>query len=117
MGLLKAIEGHGRLLSYLHTTGLKDGDVIALSGDVLREGQGVEDYGVDCELIVHVKNEQDVTMAGRCEVFIFDVAHHKEIARELLIKPTPLPQRGWSLVAFDAEDGIAVYADEHIGAE
>jgi len=117
IGLAKALEGHAQLIAFLHTTGLKDKDVIALEGDVLRQGKGVEDFGVDCQLIVHVKNEEDVSMAGRCEVFIYDVSRQRQIAREMLIKPTRLDARGWHLISYDAEDGIAVYADEHIGAE
>ncbi|RME85152.1 MAG: hypothetical protein D6771_03570, partial [Zetaproteobacteria bacterium] len=71
---------------------------------------------VDCDLITHIKNESKVSIGGMCEVLLFDTAHHKEVARKLIIKPQTLGQ-GWRLLALDAEDGIAVYADEHVGAE
>ncbi len=116
IGLLTALKGKAQILALTHTTGLKEGDVIDVQSDVLREGEGVEDFGVDCELIVHVKNGEQVSMGGRCEVFVYDLVNKKEVEFKLIIRPTDIG-RHWTLIGWDEKDHVAIYADEEIGAE
>jgi len=115
--ILHALDGKAQFISINHTAGLKDGDVITLSNDVLREeGGAFEDFGVDCQLSVHVKGA-DVVLSGMCEILMVD-QHHREIEHRGMVKPFTMHGGGdWQLIYYDAEDGIAVYADEEVGLE
>jgi len=115
--ILHALEGKAQFISINHTAGLKDGDVMTLSNDVLREGDGdFEDFGVDCQLSVHVKGS-DVTLAGMCQILLVD-QDHREIEHKGVIKPVTMKSGAdWQLIYYDVEDGIAVYADEEVGLE
>jgi len=117
LALLKALEGKAQLLAFSHSTGLKDGDVMLIANDVLREGGNkAEDVGVDCEMILHVKNEEIVTVSGRCAVQVFDISRGKQITRKLIIKPITLGKH-WTLVAYDEAEHVAIYMEEEIGTE
>jgi len=115
--ILHALEGKAQFISINHTAGLKDGYVMTLSNDVLREGDGdFEDFGVDCQLSVHIKGT-DVTLAGMCQILLID-QDHREIEHKGIIKPVTMKSGvDWQLIYYDAEDGIAVYADEEVGLE
>lgn len=116
IGLLTSLKGEAQILALTHTTGVQDGDVLDIQSDVLREGKGVEDFGVDCELIVHVDKGEQVTMGGRCEVFVFDIVNKQQVESKMIIKPMTIG-RHWTLIAWDEKDHVAIYADEEIGAE
>lgn len=112
-----ALAGKAQYIFLNHTAGLKDGDVITIANDVLRENSGqFEDFGVDCQLSVHLKGN-DVSLGGMCEVLFMD-KDHREIEHKLMIKPVAMqPGKSWVLLYSDDEDGIAIYADEEVGIE
>ncbi len=115
--LLTAWKGSAQMLGFLHTTGMKDGDVVMLQGDVMRgDGASSEDFGVDCELIVHVKNGEKVTIAGKCDVLVWDVANKRQVKQKMILKPTEVGD-DWTLVGWDKKEHIAIYVNEEIGAE
>ncbi|MDQ6955127.1 MAG: hypothetical protein Q9M20_06750 [Mariprofundaceae bacterium] len=115
--ILHATAGKAQFIALTHTAGLKNDDVIMLSNDVLREGDGdFEDFGVDCQLSVHIKGS-DVTLAGMCELLMMD-QDGREIEHKGIIKPVTIHSgAAWVLIYYNAEDGIAVYADEEVGLE
>ena len=111
------LQGNAQFIFMNHTSGLKDGDVITVANDVLREDAGhFSDFGVDCQMTIHIKGEI-VSLGGMCEILMLD-QDKREIEHKLFIKPTEMqPGKGWVLLYFDSEDGIAVYADEEVGLE
>jgi len=115
--ILHALQGTAQFIFLNHTAGLKDGDVITIANDVLREAAGhFEDFGVDCQLSVHI-NGEDVTLSGLCEFLMVD-KDHREIEHKGIVKPTLMhPGKDWVLLYDNVEDGIAIYADEEIGIE
>lgn len=115
--ILQTLQGNAQFIFMNHTAGLQDGDVITISNDVLRENAGhFEDFGVDCQLSVHM-NGQDVTLSGMCEFLMVD-KDHREIEHKGVVKPMVMhPGKEWVLLYFNAEDGIAIYADEEISIE
>lgn len=115
--ILQAMQDDAQFIAISHTAGLKDGDVITMSNDVLREGDSsFEDFGVDCQLSLHVKGA-DVSLAGMCQILMMDqdgrIIDHKGIVKQVTLKQGA----DWQLIYYDAEDGIAVYANEEIGLE
>jgi len=115
--ILHAMQGKAQFITIAHTAGLKDGDVMTISNDVLREGDGdFEDFGVDCQLAVHIKGSE-VSLAGMCEMLMMD-QDGREIEHKGIVKPAIMePGVDWQLIYYDEEDGIAVYADEEVGLE
>jgi len=115
--ILHALDGKAQFIFMNHTAGLKDGDVITVSNDVLREDAGrFEDFGVDCQITVHVKG-RDVSLAGMCEFLMID-QDYREIDHKGIVTPKMMPPgQDWVLIYYDAEDGIAIYADENMGVE
>ncbi len=115
--ILHVLDGKAQFILINHTAGLKDGDVIVIGSDVLRDDHGsFEDFGVDCQMVVHIKGK-DVELGGICEVLMVD-KNHREIEHQGIIKKfTMHPGADWQLIYNDVEDGIAVYADEKIGLE
>jgi len=115
--ILESLNGKAQFISINHTAGLKDGDVITISNDVLRDSDGsFADFGVDCQLTVHVKGD-DVTLAGLCQMLMVD-QNNREIEHKGFVKSiTMKPGEDWTLIYYDEEDGIAVYADEEVGIE
>ncbi|MDX8392435.1 MAG: hypothetical protein R8K53_07700, partial [Mariprofundaceae bacterium] len=60
---------------------------------------------------------EDVSLAGMCQILIVD-QDNREIEHKGIIKPyTMHAGSDWELIYYDAEDGIAVYADEEVGME
>jgi len=106
-----------QFISINHTAGLLDGDVVTIANDVLRDNAGAfDDFGVDCQIIVHVK-EALVTLSGLCQMMVMDQDHRK-VEHKGMIKPFAMKHGSdWQLIYYDAEDGIAVYADEEIGLD
>jgi len=115
--ILQVVKGKAQFIAISHTAGLKDGDVMTIANDVLREGASdFEDFGVDCQLSLHIQGK-DVSLAGMCEMLMID-QDGREIEHKGIIKPVTMHSGGgWQLIYYDAEDGIAVYADEEIGLE
>jgi len=115
--ILHVLDGKAQFVSINHTAGLKDGDVIVIENDVLRDNHGsFEDFGVDCQMVVHLKGD-DVVLGGMCEILMVD-KNHREIEHKGIIKKFEMhPGSDWQLIYNDVEDGIAVYADEEIGLE
>jgi len=116
-GILSTLDGKAQFIFMNHTSGLKDGDVITVSSDVLRDNAGsFDDFGVDCQLSVHLKNKA-LSLAGICEFLMVD-QDNREIQHKGIIKPIPLTTAGsWTLIYYDEEDGIAIYADNEFGLE
>ncbi|MDX8392010.1 MAG: hypothetical protein R8K53_05505, partial [Mariprofundaceae bacterium] len=98
--ILHAMDGKAQFISINHTAGLKDGDVLTIGNDVLREGAGdFEDFGVDCQLSVHIKAE-DVSLAGMCQILIVD-QDNREIEHKGIIKPyTMHAGSDWELIYY-----------------
>jgi hypothetical protein len=115
--ILQSLNGKAQFIAISHTAGLKNGDVMTISNDVLREGDGAfEDFGVDCQLTLHIKGS-NVSLAGMCEILMMD-QDGREIEHKGIVKPVAMHSGGnWQLIYYDAEDGIAIYADEEIGLE
>ncbi len=115
--ILQATQGKAQFIAISHTAGLKDGDVMTIANDVLREGAGdFEDFGVDCQLSLHIQGS-DVSLAGICQILMID-QDGREIEHKGIIKSIAMKSGvDWQLLYYDAEDGIAVYADEEIGLE
>ncbi|MDQ6972467.1 MAG: hypothetical protein Q9M30_07450, partial [Mariprofundaceae bacterium] len=115
--VLNSLEGKAQFIFMNHTAGLKDGDVISVATDVLRdEGGKFEDFGIDCQMTVHLKGNADV-LSGICEILMLD-QDGREIEHNAIIKPTSVASgNGWTLLHFDAEDGIAIYASADSGME
>ncbi len=116
--ILSALQGSAQYLFMNHTSGLQNGDVIMVTNDVLRDNAGsFEDFGIGCQLSVHIKNKQDVEIAGLCEFLMVD-KNHRQIEHKGIIKPVMLESgKDWILVYNNEEDGIAIYADEEFGME
>jgi len=116
--ILHVTAGQAQFIAINHTSGLKDGDVIVISNDVLREGdKNFEDFGVDCQITVHLE-KQHATLAGMCQILIMD-QDYREIDHKGIVKPHDVSEggKGWQLIYNDKEDGIAVYADAEFGLE
>ena len=117
--IIHALQGNAQYIFMNHTAGLVDGDVVTVANDVLRDNAGhFEDFGVDCQLSVHINaSNQDVTLAGMCEFLMVD-KDHRQIEHKGIVKPTVLQSgKDWVLIYYNAEDGIAVYADAEVGLE
>ncbi|OIO56648.1 MAG: hypothetical protein COX57_03980 [Alphaproteobacteria bacterium CG_4_10_14_0_2_um_filter_63_37] len=114
---LTEMEGKAQFVFVTHTAGLKDGDVVSVQTDVLREeGGAFEDFGVDCQMAVHTKGES-VSLSGFCDVLMVD-QNNRMIDHKMVIKPVSMAAgRDWILIGVDEEDGIAIYADEEVGTE
>ncbi len=115
--ILSSMLSKAQFISINHTAGLLDGDVVTIANDVLRDNAGAfDDFGVDCQIIVHVK-EALVTLSGLCQMMVMDQDHRK-VEHKGMIKPFAMKHGSdWQLIYYDAEDGIAVYADEEIGLD
>jgi len=116
--ILHAMQGKAQFISINHTAGVVDGDILTIANDVLREGsdKGFEDFGVDCQLTIHLKAE-NVTLAGICEILMID-QDGREIEHKAIVKPTTVESgKDWVLLYNDEEDGIAIYVDENMGTE
>jgi hypothetical protein len=115
--ILQKMAGEAQFILINHTSGVQDGDVITIANDVLRSGDAAfEDFGVDCQIVVHI-NSEDVKLSGICEMLMLDQDHRK-IEHKGIIKSTKMHSgKDWQLIYYDAEDGIAVYADEEVGLE
>jgi len=115
--ILSPMKGKAQYIFLNHTAGLKDGDVITIASDVLRDNAAhFEDFGVDCQLSVHLKGS-DVSLAGMCQFLMVD-QDHREIEHKGIVKPVTLHDgQGWVLIYYNEEDGIAIYANEEIGTE
>jgi len=115
--ILQKMAGEAQFILINHTSGLKDGDVITIANDVIRSGDAdFEDFGVDCQIVVRIAGK-NVKLSGMCEILIVD-QDYREIDHKGIIKSTEMHSgKDWQLIYYDAEDGIAVYADEEIGLE
>jgi len=117
IGLLQALKGKAQMLAYAHTTGVKDGDVLMATTDILRGNEtSAEDFGVDCQLFLHVKNDEDVSVGGLCTVEVYDISHAKQVSAKVIIKSMPVHSH-WTLVGWDDQDHIAIYVNEEVGTE
>lgn len=114
--ILEAMQGKAQFIFLNHTSGLKDGDVISVATDVLRDQAGdFEDFGIDCQMTVHLKG--NAVLSGICQILMLD-QDGREIEHRAIVKPTTLASgKGWVLIYDDEEDGIAIYADENVGLE
>ena len=117
--ILQVTAGKAQFIAISHTSGLKDGDVITMNNDVLREGdKNFEDFGVDCEIAFHVQ-ASDVALSGMCQILMIDQDYreidHKGIVKEHHIDTAK--KEVWHLIYNDQEDGIAVYASAEIELE
>ncbi|WP_287962923.1 hypothetical protein [Alcanivorax sp.] len=115
-GLLTALKGEAQILALTHTTGVKDNDVLDIQADVLREGQSLEDFGVDCQLILDVPDGEHVKIGGKCQTLVWDIVNARQVKSDMLIKPT-LVGKDWTLIAWDAKEHVAIYVNEEMGAE
>ena len=117
MNILQALQGKAQFISINHTAGLKDGDVISIASDVLRDDDGTfEDFGVDCQFSVHIKDE-DVSIGGMCQIMLVDQSG-RVIEHKGFVKPVVMHAgEDWQLIYYNAKDGIAVYADENMEQE
>ncbi|MDQ6984295.1 MAG: hypothetical protein Q9M44_06235 [Ghiorsea sp.] len=115
--ILSALKGKAQYVFMNHTAGLKDGDVITVANDVLRDNAGdFEDFGMGCQLSVKLKGK-DVTLSGLCHFFLVD-KNNQQIKHKGIIKQASLAvNKGWVLIYYAAEDGIAIYANEEFGWE
>ena len=115
--IIQSLKGKAQYIFMNHTAGLKDGDVITVANDVLRENAGkFDDLGMGCQLSVKVKFK-DVTLAGICHFFLVD-KNKQQVKHKGIIKATTLSTgQDWVLIYDSAEDGIAIYADESFGWE
>lgn len=116
--ILQVMQGKAQYISMNHTAGVIDGDIITLASDVLREGADnkFEDFGVDCQLSIHIKGT-NVTLAGICQILMID-QDGREIEHKAIVKSTTVESgNGWVLLYYDADDGIAIYADSEVGME
>lgn len=115
--ILGATKGEAQFISINHTAGLKDGDVVSISNDVLRSSEdSFQDFGVNCRLAIHVKGTV-TSISGLCEMLMVD-QDGREIAHSGLVKSVDLKAgQNWVLVYNDKEDGIAVYVEMNIGME
>ena len=117
MSILQGLKGKAQFISINHTAGLKDGDVISIASDVLRDDDGTfEDFGVDCQFSVHIKDE-DVSIGGMCQIMLVDQSG-RVIEHKGFVKPVVMHAgEDWQLIYYNAKDGIAVYADENMEQE
>jgi len=115
--ILHALRGKAQYIFMNHTSGLKDGDVISVATDVLRDTDGeFEDFGVDCQMTVHLA-KASAQLSGICEVLMLD-QDGRQIEHQLFLRPKTLEDgKDWVLLYYDAEDGIAIYANEEVGLE
>lgn len=113
--LLLALRNKAQLIFMSRTTSIKDGDVLSISSDVLRDGVSLEDFGVDCEILVHTDGEK-VKVGGKFDALSYDVVHNKEIDGRIVFAGVHV-KRDWTLVGYDAKSGVALYVDEEIGVE
>ncbi len=115
--ILVSTHGEAQLISLNHSSGLKDGDVISLSNDVLRDNSGAfQDFGVDCQLGTHME-ENAMIVSGMCSIHMIDQDGRK-IKHLCIVKPVQVELgQGWVLLYNDVQDGIAVYASGSIGME
>lgn len=115
--ILSELAGHAQFIAINHTAGLKDGDIVSIANDVLRDNAGAfEDFGVDCQIVIH-QQDKAVQLAGLCDILMTD-ADHRTIEHKGVIKPISVDSGAdWQLLYFDQADGIAVYADSEFGLE
>lgn len=115
--ILNALRGKAQYIFMNHTSGLKAGDVVTVANDVLRNGTNeLEDFGVDCHFFVKVEGK-DLSLAGLCKFLIVD-QDYREIDHQGVIKPLLMkPEHAWTLLYYDKEDAIAIYAEADFGLE
>jgi len=115
--IISQLHGKAQFLTITHSTGVKDQDVLMIASDVLRDGASSGDFGVDCQLVLHVARGEDVTVLGKCETFYYDAANKQEVESKLVVKPVLLKAEDWQLVAWDPKSRVAIYVDEEVGEE
>ncbi len=116
--ILGALRGKAQFVFMNHTSGLEDGDVISIASDVLRDSDGAfEDFGVDCQMTIHITDETHASISGICQVLMLD-QDGRQIEHKMILRPHSLEAgKDWVLLYDNEEDGIAVYADEEVGIE
>lgn len=89
---------------FAHSAAIKNGDVLNLQNDTLREVNGeFKDMGINCQISMSIEGEWKV--AGRCEVFMSGDARANHT-----IAPTPIAKELiWYKVFEDKEQGVAGY--------
>jgi len=110
--VLQSLNDKAQFISINHTAGLKDGDVITVNNDVLRDSDNAfNDFGVDCQFPVHIQGE-NVILAGICQILMVD-QNNREIEHKGIVKSFVMrSSQDWTLIYEDKEDAIAIYVDK-----
>ncbi len=117
IGLLQALKGKAQLLAFAHSTGVKDGDVLMATTDILRGNeQSLKDFGVDCQIFLQVKGGEKVSAGGLCNVEVYDIAHAKQVSSKIMIKNQAIGEH-WTLIGWDSREHVAIYLNEEVGTE
>jgi len=114
--IISATSGKAQFIAISHSSGIKDGDVLTIGTDILRDdADQFEDFGVDIQVAAHIG--QSVSVDGMIEILMMD-QDGREIEHKGIIRPRTLqPGKDWVLVYDDEADGIAIYVDENVGIE
>ncbi|MDX8401931.1 MAG: hypothetical protein R8K47_04805 [Mariprofundaceae bacterium] len=114
---ITAMKG-AKILLLVHTDQAVDGDVINIQQDVLRDAEGADlyDFGINCSLSFHARDEDGepfYTLGGVCRFLGVGEKHQKLVAT---FKETPLVDAAqgvdaWVLLHEDKTSGIAFYAN------
>jgi len=110
--IIGPLRGKAEYLIVAHSAALKDGDVISLQNDLLRNGDaGMDDLGVNCQLTVHTGIW---SVGGKCDVFLPALHEQKSTG---IIPPTTIEgDLIWYNVWTDPATGVAVYVLRETGA-
>lgn len=99
------------MLLFAHSVSVKDGDVLTIANDTLREGgSAYQDFGLDCNLAV--RRAPALAISGLCNVFVTDKKH------KVMIKPVEIRERlVWVKIFEDKAQGVAGYVMAEEGAD
>jgi len=99
------------MLLFAHSVSIKDGDVITIANDTLREkGSSYADFGLDCQFTVH--DRPVLRVGGLCNIFVTDKKH------AIVIKPVEIRKRlVWIKVFEEKAQGVAGYLMAEEGAD
>jgi len=113
--IIGALEGKADFLVLTQTVGIRNGDVLNIQNDVLRDttAKDFEDLGINCQLSVN--NETETWhIGGKCDVLLPHLNGEKIVG---FINATDIKdEKVWHLVWANDKTKVAVYFYKETGA-
>ncbi|MDQ6990287.1 MAG: hypothetical protein Q9M11_00960 [Mariprofundaceae bacterium] len=114
--IISALDGKADFLVLTQTVGIKDGDVLNIQNDVLRENKalGFEDLGIDCQLSVNTTGAA-WKVGGKCDIFLPHLHGGEKVLGIIKLHEID-SEKVWHYVWDDPKTGIVLYFFKEKGA-